>query len=176
MGAHKITHNLRLQFVNKDEWHWIADLDEFHEFDRPVNDLLATIQQSRYNSVAGIFVDRITEDGYMPPIGDGDIFQQFPVQSDITVKLLKANARKIQLLKGHLPPIHCYHSVVGEKPFPVQMKVHHFKWNSSCVARLQKRILQLRANGYSHQIESVRFFNFISKYGRIDLDAVNRLK
>jgi hypothetical protein len=174
MGAHPVTHELRKQFVAPDEWHWIADLDEFHEIDRPLDLLLTEATMMGCNSVGGRFIDRLTEDGTLPQVGKEDVFQQFPLQADLS-KLTGTNCRKIQLLRGHLRPVPCYHKVEGERPFPKEMKVHHFKWNGSLLPRLHRRVFQLKTNGFQHYGESERIIQHLRFYGRIDVEAVKRI-
>jgi|GEM_PF-2686799 len=176
MGAHPVTFALRKEFAGPREWHWLADLDEFHELDRPLDRLLAEADAMGCNTVAGRFVDRITRDGSLPPIGDEDLFAQFPVECDITHKLLGGISRKLQLIRGHLAPLVAYHSLQGERPFPREMRVHHFKWNASVLSRLTTRVRQEKQNGWPHWGESKRFMSHVEVHGRINVDAIRRLQ
>lgn len=175
MGGHTVTYELRRQFVGPEEWHWIADLDEFHELDRPLDQLLAQATALGYNSVGGRFVDRITADGSLPAIGDQDLFEQFPVECDITHKLLGAHNRKVMLIRGPLASRHIYHSLQGERPFPTEMTIYHFKWNASVLSMLTTRLRQEKENGWAHWGESKRFMSHLETHGRINLNAVRRL-
>ena len=56
-GNHHAKTIARSFYCSNDEWHLIADLDEFHEYDRPLNELIkeATLQGS--NPVVGSFIE-----------------------------------------------------------------------------------------------------------------------
>jgi hypothetical protein len=160
---------IRLAEVKDDEWHVIADLDEFHAFDAPLDALTAEADQGGCNTVEVELVDRLAADGSLPPIS-GDIWKNFPVECHITRDLLKACDVKSGLVKGPLEAGTGHFSMVGGHPCSRRQKTHHFKWNANVIERLERRLWVLE-DGKMKQ-ETQEFLDHFKKFGRVNLEKI----
>jgi hypothetical protein len=162
-----ILNGLRARYVeDRHEWSAQADLDEFYEYPLPLADLAATAGEA--NCVQGWFVDRIAADGSLPPIRDDvPIREQFPVETEITKRILGGCDRKLILTRGFQSVARGHHSMPDERLFPRSGRVLHYKWNAIVLDHLSERLALREKTGYAWGHESERFIAYWQQHGRI---------
>lgn len=146
-------------------WHVIADLDEFHDFGRPLPMVIAEAEALEKTGVALRFIDRITEDGSLPAI-EGNVDRQFPMACNAT-EYIGGNLQKVGLVRNDVQIGPGHHYCVGEVlqgPF----YTHHFKWKHGCNSRLKERITRYRSINVPWITESEKALELMSS-GKLDL-------
>lgn len=156
---------IRQEFIRPDEWFAIADLDEFVRPLRGTNliDLASRAIASDYTAVHGGMVDRIAATGEFPAIDpDRGLDEQFPLQCDLT-EACGAMTSKIFLSRGNLEVTNGHHwpnsgnvSIMRDGG-----EVHHFKWTSGIIGRLQNRLKHFREQRLPWAEESARLLKVI---------------
>ncbi len=135
-GVNDATQHNRVlqQFVSPNEWCAIADLDEFSIVDEGNSTLVDACRQAQAdgcNVISGVMQDRLTKDGHFPAHLEADIWTQFPLQLDITNRVLGGCKDKVVCLKGWVRVGGGHHyPIKADTVFPWHIKatVHHFKW------------------------------------------------
>lgn len=164
-----------------DDWWVIADLDEFHVYDRPLADVIAACEAGGYDYVKGALLDRLAADGRLAALKPNEsIWAQYPLAGLVTLRLPGAGSSKVTLARGNVRLHLGQHGaetgrlMPAEEAFP---QVHHFKWNDSALARLVQRE-QAYSSGDWHLTypdtvdESRRMLKHLqANGGRIDITA-----
>jgi hypothetical protein len=163
---------------NPDDWYVVADLDEFHVYDRPLIDLIEFCERSGYYHVNGCFLDRIAIDGGFPEVGTTSLWEQYPLGGAVTMRLLRAPTLKTGLALGRFHLGGGHHGVRGETGVPRNqsfIQVHHFKWTGSVVERIRTRVEEYESGAWRLAYPGVlhearRFLNYLDHHnGRIDV-------
>ncbi|MFF3991591.1 glycosyltransferase family 2 protein [Streptomyces sp. NPDC001797] len=163
------------------DWWVVADLDEFHVYDRPLADVIAACEAGGYDYVKGALLDRVAADGSLTALKPNQsIWVQYPLAGLVTLRLPGAGSSKVTLARGDVRLHLGQHGaetgrlMPAEKAFP---QVHHFKWNDSVLARLVQRE-QAYSSGDWHLTypdtvdESRRMLQHLQAHGgRIDISA-----
>jgi hypothetical protein len=126
-----------------DDWYILADLDEFHVYDRPLADLVALCEREGKQHVCGCYVDRVGPNGTLAPVGSGPLWPQYPLGGAITSRLVPAPSVKVGLALGRVGTGGGHHGVPGSTGLPREssyIQVHHFKWTGSLPARMRRRV------------------------------------
>ncbi len=118
------------------EWFIVADLDEFSVI--PGISLQQATEQADIDGatfIQGLFSDRLTIDGSFPAQLQDNIWEQFPICTDITSSINKGACAKIVAIKGPMPVCAGHHdldksliSKTSYVPSTMCPWVHHFKW------------------------------------------------
>lgn len=156
---------IRQEFIRPDEWFAIADLDEFIRPLRCSNlvDLASKAIASDYTAVHGPMVDRIAATGQFPAIDpDNTLDEQFPFQCDLT-EACGAMSSKIFLSRGDLEVTNGHHWLNNGNVSILRDggEVHHFKWTSGIIGRLQNRLKHFREQRLPWAEESARLLKVI---------------
>lgn len=132
-------------FGHWDGWHFNVDSDEF--FDREVNvhSLVDGCEANGWLFVKARMTDMVARNGLLPPIGmDKDMYATFPIEYDVTGKIVKGYTTKFPLCKN---PYYGYHNSYGPSGMdqkrdhhPSLFKLHHFKWDATAVDRMRHRV------------------------------------
>ncbi|MFD3678269.1 hypothetical protein [Streptomyces sp. NPDC058613] len=70
------------------DWWVIADLDEFHVYDRPLTDVIAACEAGGYDHVKGALLDRVAADGSLAALEpNASIWAQYPLAGFVTLRL-----------------------------------------------------------------------------------------
>jgi hypothetical protein len=167
--------------VSTHDWIIWADSDEFHHFPMRVVDFVDLVGRNSSTAVRGYLVDRLAREGELHPIRAGQNIQvQFPLQCQITTRLLKGNIRKVVLTKGsyvdaghHAIPSWAYFSDRGTAhllpPWLTQSRVSwwndsvyiaHYKWTAGAVEYLKSRMATYSERKLSWWPESSRLVHY----------------
>jgi len=161
-----------------DEWYIMADLDEFHRYDRPLGELLDLCDEGGYTHVCGCFVDRVAADGTLPEVTSQPLWGRYPLGGAITSRLAYAPTLKIGLARGAMGTGGGHHGTPGSTGLPSTtsyIQVHHFKWTAGVVERLRLRVQRYRSGAWQLRYPSVvpearRILEHLSlNSGRIDV-------
>jgi hypothetical protein len=157
-----------------EDWHIIADQDEFQLYPMPIVAVEKMCERHGYDHVCGAFLDRFASDGTMAPLNPhGSIWEQYPVAAFVTFPLLRGAARKVVLMRAHVPLMKGQHVALQGVGCPMSeccVQVHHFKWVEGIVDWLKSRA---KITGNQAQVavnEGARFIQYMTEHdGRIDL-------
>ena len=156
---------IRVKHVEPGSWIIRADMDEFQVY--PEGDLRSFLERTKaagYDHVAGHFVDRVAEAGFPSIRPDVPIGAQFPLRADISGSVCGAATSKICAALDYVAVAGShFHYVIGAgwRCSPVDVEVHHFKWDASVFRWLEKKKSDPRTYGLT-ALESLRFLNWTS--------------
>ena len=137
------------------DWWMIADDDELQVYSKVISDIIKICDESGYEFVTGGFVDRIGKNGTFPEIKeDSNLWELFPMVGFFRYPLSAACPNKVTMCKGYIEVTSGQHyaKVDGQTTwkwqgwnhplrFPTTQnftQVHHFKWDSTVLDRLQE--------------------------------------
>lgn len=163
------------------DWWVVADLDEFHVYDRPLTEIISICETGGYDYVTGALLDRVAADGSLPaPEPGASIWAQYPLAGLVTLRVPKAGTSKVTLARGDVQLHLGQHGALTGRPMPAEEaypQVHHFKWTDSVLPRLVLRE-QAYSSGEWHLTypstidESRRILKHLeANGGRIDVTA-----
>jgi hypothetical protein len=161
------------------DWWVVADLDEFHVYDRPLTDIITACKVGGYDYVMGALLDRVAADGTLPALNPAtSIWAQYALAGLLTLRVLRAVTSKVTLARGDVNLHLGQHGALTGRSLPATeafAQVHHFKWTDSVVPRLTRR-LQAYSSGdwyLSYPVttrESRRMLKYLeANGGRIDV-------
>jgi hypothetical protein len=137
-----------------DEWWIVSDDDEFHVYPKPIREMIEECEENGWDFITGGFLDRIGPDGTFPVItNESNIWEEFTNCGFFRNPMSGACPNKVCVMKGSVDVTGGQHYVsVGDsdtwrergwnhpKRYPPKkgfVQVHHFKWDSSVLKRLQ---------------------------------------
>jgi len=135
-----------------DDWIVLVDFDELVEFPESLPHFVEKLEAADFNVVGGHFVDRFAEHYHLAEIKEGpSIWDQFPIQTEFTKDVVGGFTCKICLFRNYLQVNLGHHAVVGTRGPKSRfshhnLKVHHFKWDSTLTPKLLKRRAQFEAD------------------------------
>ncbi len=162
------------RLAHRDDWFILADQDEFHAYDRPLDELLAHCDARGYDYVTGCLVDRLTADGSLPPIDyHRPLDEQFPVRAFVSYPLSGCDPRKVVAARAHVNLIRGQHYALNGRACPMDealVPVHHFKWVEELGSDLMHRAELLKSQNERHWTASARIVAHLAEHdGRIDV-------
>lgn len=160
---------LQQEVAAPDDWVLSADVDEFHEYPAPLEEIMAWCARCGHRIVQGPFIDRLAASGRLEPVPDagGDIAAAFPLQTELrhfiagyseqinlggSVKLMLMRGDVLPGTGGHGPLHPSEHFVYGVKLnklkamqtvdtlFRLPFLVHHYKWTEDLQTRMRRRL------------------------------------
>lgn len=134
-------------------WWVVADIDEFHLYSKPLNEIVNDCESNGWELVRGGFIDRIGPDGTFPKIINLiSLWQQFPNAGFFRYIMSNACPNKVCIMKGHVEITSGQHyaKIDGQTTWkwqgwnhpliaPVEthsVQVHHFKWDKTSIERI----------------------------------------
>lgn len=142
-----------IKSTKPNEWWIVSDDDELQVYPYAVEDIIEACERNGYDFVTGGFIDRIGIDGTFPFVDrDTNIHKTFPLASFFRYHMSGACPNKCTLMKGYQKVTPGQHYALFSdgsnswgKSHPRRMpvdevftQVHHFKWDKSCVDRIQE--------------------------------------
>jgi Glycosyl transferase family 2 len=163
------------------DWWVVADLDEFHVYDRPLTDIITACQAGGYDYVMGALLDRVAADGTLPALDPAtSIWAQYALAGLVTLRVLRAVTSKVTLARGDVRLHLGQHGALTGRSLPAAegfAQVHHFKWTDSVLPRLTQRVRAYSSGDWYLTypptiIESRRMLRYLeANGGRIDVTA-----
>ncbi|WP_157856340.1 glycosyltransferase family 2 protein [Actinacidiphila yeochonensis] len=132
--------------AHPDDWWVVADLDEFHVYDRPLSEVVEHCERRGFDFVEGAFLDRVAADGRLTdlaPHGRTPLWRQYPLAGFLTFRLLDGRPTKVTLARGTVELDLGQHYAWTGRGVPVadiHAQVHHVKWTASAQRRLARRV------------------------------------
>jgi len=163
------------------DWWVVADLDEFHVYDRPLTDIITACEVGGYDYVMGALLDRVAADGTLPALDPAtSIWAQYALAGLVTLRVVRAVTSKVTLARGDVHLHLGQHGALTGRSLPATeafAQVHHFKWTDSVRPRLTQRV-QAYSSGDWHLtypatiVGSRRMLKYLeANGGRIDVTA-----
>lgn len=150
-------------------WCVVADLDEMHEVPGfTLREAVDAASAAGADAIVGEFVDRVTMDGSIPEHLEDDLWQQFPLQTRMTLRIktwaihkVLAVAPGVDWSSGH----HCYER---GKEWAHYGRCHHFTWWGDVVDRMRERLGKCQEVGAQWGTECTRMVEAVERnHGRL---------
>lgn len=174
------------------DWVIQSDLDEFQAYPAGLHRMVQLCDQNGYKFVAGKWIDRIAREGQLKPISiHPSLWQQFQFSCDISEKIVGGWCKKICLMQGSLrigdggmhsieyghpdwaiADLNYQQTHKDQRGCPVKIDIHHFKWDSTVIERLQNRSERYKRLGLSVYAESERVLKYIEKNGGVKMKGM----
>ena len=169
-------------------WWIVSDDDELQVYPEPIEDIIEKCERRGYDFVTGGFLDRIGTNGTFPIVDrDTNLHKAFPLAGFFRYPMSGACPNKVTLMKGHqdvTPGQHYAQFKDGNswgKSHPKRMpieevftQVHHFKWDSTCIDRIEA-VGDIRQE-YAYSNEYRKMYHAIRKSNwKIDIDNIKFL-
>lgn len=149
------------------DWVIVADLDEFYEYSMPLADVVNYCEEKSYDYVTGEFLDRVGPMGERATI-QGNIWDSFPVGLRLTKNIGKGCVNKVVLARAGIKLTGGHHRALSGNGCPISKCsaiVHHFKWDSSCIERIQYMKNMYTEENLPWVDETIRMEEFIKING-----------
>jgi hypothetical protein len=151
---------------------WVLKFDADELLRVPGNDIVAFLDvlgQQNFDSVFGIWVDRIADQGRIPNItADATLEEQFPLGCRFS-ESGDAKTTKVVAFRGYLKEKRAGHSLAKNAVtcrYPPMLLIDHYKWSWPVFRKLQRRIEHYRSiEGHDWWTESVAFLDRIAGNG-----------
>jgi hypothetical protein len=165
------------------DWWVVADLDEFHVYDRPLTDIITACKVGGYDYVMGALLDRVAADGTLPALNPtASIWAQYALAGLVTLRVLRAVTSKVTLARGDVHLHLGQHGALTGRSLPATeafAQVLHFKWTDSVLPRLTQRVQAYSSGDWYLTypptiVGSRRMLKYLeANGGRIDVTAEN---
>ncbi|WP_416397977.1 hypothetical protein [Allohahella sp. A8] len=162
--------SLQLDVVRPGDWVLNADVDEHHHYPAPLTEICSYCQRKDFNSVQGVLVDRLAENGELIEVDSRpELSQQFPVEAEVQLALIGCgkhhgvdSTTKLMLHSYNVLPGRGGHNpwrdgeagrfLVGARlatfpqtsspafRFSYPFRVDHYKWTSTRKATYERRM------------------------------------
>ena len=175
-ASHYRVRDLTREIFNDDGWHFNVDSDEFFDRDVDVHELVRLCEKVGHLFVRAEMVDMVSQDGLLPEIpwdsnaaymnkAQPDIYDTFPVEFDVTGKIVQGYKVKDCLLKN---PHWGWHNAWGVDLSRCPSKIydlHHFKWDATAIGRMRHRLENKDRFPYWQNFKN--FVDYYDEHGRI---------
>jgi hypothetical protein len=148
------------------DWVICCDIDEFQVYPGDFRALLDFAASLEIDYFRGSFVDRITEDGTLADFDPSrSIWLQYPRLSRISHELT-GDCNKVACARPHVRLTPGNHYPINDEPlryYSELVEIHHFKWDSSVVGRLSRRLQPDFQEKCPWWVESKNILDFIER-------------
>jgi hypothetical protein len=178
------------------EWWIVSDDDELQLYPTDLRYMIQECEENGWEFITGGFLDRIGEFGRFRYVDKNtDIWNEFPLCGFFRYPMSGAMPNKVCVMKGSVDVTNGQHfAVIGDTDtwrergwdyptrYPVEkgfVQVHHFKWDSSILYRLEE--VSKTKEDYTYWREYRKMYRSIKRNGnKIDIDnpkyRIERLK
>ncbi|WP_328550807.1 glycosyltransferase family 2 protein [Streptomyces sp. NBC_00366] len=128
------------------DWHVVADVDEFHVYSHPIGELLEKSEHMGADHVNGCFLDRVGDGGKLLEVDETSLWERYPLAGAVSAGISKALPLKTGIARGGVELLMGHHGTVAGRGLPRAegfIQVHHFKWTESVVRRMRHRVASL---------------------------------
>ena len=167
---------LRRSGARPGDWVLHTDLDEFHEFPAPLDQIIAACDAKPMRAIFSRFTDHIARDGSLAAIQPTpSIWEQFPIECAMSEAVCRKYVQKVMLARFEVRTTAGHHDASNAQPCgvplgrPEDYHVHHFRWHAEAAKRLAW-INGVEGVDPYWKREAERVINwFESNQGRIDM-------
>lgn len=174
-----------VKLTKPDEWWIVADDDELHVYPTDIRQMIQECKENGWEYITGGFLDRIGENGEFPTIlPTTDLWQAFPYAGFFRYPMSQACPNKVCVMKGSVEVSNGQHYAIYDgktvwgvegtkhlKRYPPDkgfVQVHHFKWDSTVLDRLEE-VSNIKED-YTYWKEYRKMLNgILRKDGKINL-------
>lgn len=174
-----------VKLTKPDEWWIVADDDELHIYPTDIRKMIEDCEENGWEFITGGFIDRIGEGGSFPLVTPStNLWETFPYGGFFRYSLSGACPNKVCVMKGKVKVSNGQHYVIYDgktvwgvegtkhpKRYPIErgfVQVHHFKWDSTVLDRLEK-VSNIKED-YTYWKEYKKMYNNILRNdGKINL-------
>lgn len=172
-GTHARVKALTSKVFDWDGWHFNVDADEFFARTVDVRALAEKCESGGFRFVRTQMTDMIAEDGSLPEIphaDNGDIYDVFPREAEVTKKLVGGYDIKDSFLQNPLYGNHNAHDVDLRLRPPVVYSLHHFKWDATVIGRMKERYeTEAARRRFPYWKHFRQFVQHYERHGKISL-------
>lgn len=161
---------IRREISSKTDWVVWADADEFHEFPCALSELIKKLDFISSPALGGRLVDRLPR--FPGKLSTGNIWQRFPLGTNLTEEVLQGWVRKIVLARSVLPTFRGHHFLADEQgnirddiDVNYTTPIHHFKWDDTVLERLKERTSEIWKASIPWWTESERAIEWLEVGG-----------
>jgi hypothetical protein len=142
---------------------WVipADLDEFHQYPAPLEEML----HGDYSF--GFFVDRLSATGELTADQpEESLWDQYPLECDITKDLVQGCLQKVVLARWDVPLYDGHHDVTDctKVLYNQDSRTHHFKWRAGTYEALVERVERYKKADIFFYTESQRAIDYLDQH------------
>lgn len=169
-----IEEEVRARTVTAGDWVIPADLDELNRYPADLRGLVAEMERDGSDYVAGEMRDRLAPEGLLRgllPFERGvSIWEQYPLEADVTGRIAGGATGKVLLSRGDLAwgmGHHRMREAAALKAFRLGGVAHHFKWRAGLLEALAWRIENEERARLPWSRESARLSEYLREHGRV---------
>ena len=167
LGGVEAVTQMRQLHQGVDESVVIVDLDEFVEFEGPIDDVMTEMETEGANVMRGIMFDRFALDGQPKRITEtSDLPMLFPVRARFTQVILGGTDFKGVVVRGRLASRGAHHLFRDEHLATRVLDISHYKWNDRALERVRKAYAMLAAEDKHWAWESRNVLDHYEAHGR----------
>ena len=169
MGGTAAVSEMRRIHQHEDEWVVIVDLDEFVDFQEPVEAILSTADRENANVVRGIMYDRFSADGQLNDFAPGDdLAKIYPIKARFFHNVMGCGDHKGVLVRGHIKSAAGvgHHLFEDERLCSKLLEISHFKWIPGALDRLRDAHRRYVEAGIPGEIEYRRAVDHYARHRR----------
>lgn len=159
---------------SKGDWVLCVDVDEVVEVD--IDSVVKQADSAGFLWIRGVMIDCIAPGGELPVLDSRPLAEQFPIQCDLTARLVGGHTQKCILAK--YPWLSADpHSVptIEGLAAPGIHPIYHYKWDAHVIAKMKKRAALLLKQMAAHRVEPQNVLAHIERFGKLDLDELTRI-
>ena len=164
-----IEEEIRQAVATASDWIIPSDLDELNQYPASLTEIIKNMEKDNQHHVLGEMKDRISSDGTLTKLiafgHDIPIWQQYPMEGDVTKLITQGRVDKVLLSRGDLALGIGHHQLRDERPnqsYPQQGFAHHFKWQDGLEETLKWRIENEKKGRLPWCAESERLSQYLS--------------
>lgn len=192
---------LQQEVAEPGDWIVSADVDEFHQYPAPLQEICRYCLSKGYNCVQGFMIDRLADNGELVEVRETpELARQFPVEAEVLLALAglgdhhgTTGTTKLMLFRQDVLPSRGGHNpwkdggtphfLAGAKlstfrqvnfphsRFRYPFRVDHYNWTSTRKKTLEKRVATPGVSPAGMEL-STKLINYLHQHGRIRLGDV----